>query len=68
MYLVKVENDPSLARDPNSNAILSVDVNKIQQHRRHRMAMEDKEQKLIDMQEKIEKLEHMINNLINKNV
>lgn len=67
MNLVKVENESSLARDPNNSAILAIDTAKLQQHRRHRMAMEDKEQKLLDMQEKINKLEQMINTLINKN-
>jgi tetrahydromethanopterin S-methyltransferase subunit B len=67
MNLIKVENEPSLVRDPNSNAILSIDTAKLNQSRQHRFALENKENQLKEMQEKINKLEELINSLINKN-
>lgn len=65
--LIPVENDNSLARDPNSNAILVVDKSKLQRYQRQMSAMEGKEHKINMLNDRIEKLEQLINDLINKN-
>jgi hypothetical protein len=65
--LIPVENDTSLARDPNSNAILVVDKSKLQRYKRQMSAMEGKETKINMLNDRIEKLEQLINDLLNKN-
>lgn len=65
--LVPVESDSSLARDPVSNAVLVTDINKLARYRQQKMALDGKEEKINMLNDRILKLEELINTLINKN-
>lgn len=65
--LVPVESDSSLARDPVSNAVLVTDINKLHRYRQQKMALDGKEEKINMLNDRILKLEELINTLINKN-
>lgn len=64
--LIAVENDSSLARDPDSNAILTVDINKLQQYRRQRALVQDKDEMINNLNERVSSLEQLVVSLINK--
>lgn len=64
--LITVENDSSLARDPDSNAILTVDINKLQQYRRQRALVQDKDEMINNLNERVSSLEQLVVSLINK--
>lgn len=66
--LIPVESDSSLARDPATNAVLATDRNKLKRYKNQRRSMEGKEEKINMLNDRIIKLEHLINELINKNV
>lgn len=65
--LIPVDSDSSLARDPVSNAVLVTDVNKLARYRQQRQILEGKEEKINMLNDRIVKLEELINTLINKN-
>lgn len=65
--LVPVESDSSLARDPVSNAVLVTDINKLARYRQQKLALDGKEEKINMLNDRILKLEELINTLINKN-
>lgn len=65
--LVPVESDSSLARDPVSNAVLVTDINKLARYRQQKMVLDGKEEKINMLNDRILKLEELINTLINKN-
>ena len=69
--LIPVDSDSSLARDPVSNAVLVTDINKLhrykQQKQLRKQMLEGKEEKIEMLNDKIVKLEELINTLINKN-
>lgn len=62
-----MDSDSSIARDPNSNAILTIDKNKLQRYKKQQMVLEGKEQKINNLNDRILKLEELINTLINNN-
>ena len=66
--LIPVDSDSSLARDPVSNAVLVTDINKLHRYRQQKQIMDGKEDKINTLNDKIIKLEELINTLINKNV
>ena len=63
---IPVEKE-SLVRDTNTGAILETDISKLQKHRAMQRAMQQKEVKLDDLIEKINKLEEIINRMTNGN-
>jgi len=65
--LIPVDSDSSLARDPVSNAVLATDINKLHRYRQQRQILDDKEEKINMLNDRIIKLEELINTLINKN-
>jgi predicted transcriptional regulator len=64
---IPVEKE-TLVRDSNTGAILETDVSKLQRHRAMKRAMNQKEQKLDYLIEKINKLEEIINGMTNGNI
>jgi predicted glycosyltransferase len=65
MY-IKVEND-SLVRDTNSGAILETDVSKLNQHRAIRARLNEREQKIDLLMDRINNLEAIIERMTNGN-
>jgi len=63
---IPVEKE-SLVRDTNTGAILETDVSKLEKHRAMQRAIQQKEHKLDDLVEKINKLEAIINGMTNGN-
>jgi hypothetical protein len=61
---IRVENE-SLVRDTTTNAILEVDISKLNQHRAIKQTIKDREQKLDYLLEKINKLESIIERMNN---
>jgi len=57
--LVQVENE-TLVRDTKSNAILEVDKKKLYRHRNLKKSMLEKEKRIDELVERINKLEQMI--------
>ena len=66
MY-IKVENDASLVRDTNSNAILETDLAKLNRYKAIQNAVQQRETKIDDLVEKINKLEQIIERMTNGN-
>jgi ribosome-binding protein aMBF1 (putative translation factor) len=66
MY-IKVENDASLVRDTNSNAILETDLAKLNRYKAIQNAVHQREIKIDDLVEKINKLEQIIERMTNGN-
>ena len=65
--LIPVDSDSSLARDPVSNAVLVTDINKLYRYRQQKQLLDGKEEKINMLNDRIVKLEELINTLINKN-
>lgn len=64
---IPVEKE-TLVRDSTTGAILETDASKLQRHRAMKRAMNQKEQKLDYLIEKINKLEEIINGMTNGNI
>jgi len=62
MDLIKVENE-SLARDPVSGAILETDKTKLNKYRLMKQSMSDKDKRMDELLERINKLEELIGQL-----
>ena len=61
---IPVEKE-SLVRDSTTGAILETDMSKLQRHRAMQHALAQKEQKLEDLIEKINRLEQIIDGMTN---
>lgn len=64
MYL-KVEEDLSLVRDVNSNAILANDVEELHKHRNRKILLKQKDNRIDELTSRVNKLESLIENLLN---
>jgi len=64
---IKVEND-TLVRDTVTGAILETDLTKLNRHRAIRGAIQEKEDKLDLLMDRINKLETIIDRMTNGNV
>ncbi len=62
--LIKVENE-TLARDVKSNAVVETDIKKLHRHRALKRAMEEKDEKLHILMDKLNKIEQTIERIIN---
>lgn len=62
MDLIKVENE-SLARDPISGAILETDKTKLNKYRLMKQSISDKDKRMDELLERINKLEELIGQL-----
>jgi hypothetical protein len=67
MY-IKVENNPSLVRDLQSNAILETDIAKLNRYVAMQEAMKSREDKIDMLIDRINKLEQIIERITNDNV
>lgn len=65
--LIPVDSDSSLARDLASNAILATDKTKLHRYKMQQSILEAKEDKINILNDRIDALENLINNLLNKN-
>ena len=54
---LKVEDDKSLVRDVQSNAILSLDTDALKQSRRSRSARDAMQKRMVEMEKRMELLE-----------
>lgn len=61
--LIKVENEKGLVRDSRSNAILNTDLESLTRHRAQRRTLEQKEQIIESLTERLEKLESFVKKL-----
>lgn len=61
---LKVEND-TLVRDTSSNAILETDVSKLNKYRAIKQSLKNKDQKIDNLLERINKLEAMMERITN---
>ena len=64
MY-IKVEDNPSLVRDSQSNAILETDIAKLNRYLAMQEAIKSKENKIDDLMDRITKLEQTIERMTN---
>ena len=67
MY-IKVEDNPSLVRDSQSNAILETDLAKLNRYTAMKEAIKSKETKIDDLMDRIAKLEQTIERMTNGNI
>ena len=64
--LYKVENEETLRRDSNNNAILETDLNSLELYRRRREQAKQKDKEIQEMREEIANLKDLVQQLINK--
>ena len=64
--LYKVENEETLRRDSNNNAILETDMNSLELYRRRREQVKQKDKEIQEMKEEISNLRDLVYSLINK--
>ena len=64
--LYKVENEETLRRDSNNNAILETDMNSLELYRRRREQAKQKDNEIQEMREEIANLKDLVQQLINK--
>jgi|TARA_Y100000114_G_scaffold41775_1_gene37221 hypothetical protein len=64
--LYKVENEETLRRDSNNNAILETDMNSLELYRRRREQAKQKDKEIQEMREEIANLKDLVQQLINK--
>jgi len=64
--LYKVENEETLRRDSNNNAILETDMNSLELYRRRREQAKQKDKEIQEMREEIANLKDLVHSLINK--
>jgi len=62
----KVENEETLRRDSNNNAILETDMNSLELYRRRREQAKQKDKEIQEMREEIANLKDLVQQLINK--
>lgn len=65
--LIPVDSDYSLARDAESNAILATDKTKLHRYKTQQSILNEKENKLNILNDRISALENLITNSLNKN-
>jgi hypothetical protein len=63
--LIPVENDSTVARDPVSNAIISVDKNRLNSYKKQKELFLSKEEKIDMLFEKINNLETLLQRMLN---
>jgi hypothetical protein len=59
MDIIKVEND-TLGRDPNTGAIVETDTSKLIKYRARKTALQQKDDMIYSLNERINKLEQLI--------
>ncbi len=64
--LYKVENEETLRRDSENNAILETDMNSLELYRRRREQVKQKDKEIQEMREEISNLKDLVYSLINK--
>lgn len=64
--LYKVENEETLRRDSENNAILETDMNSLELYRRRREQVKQKDKEIQEMREEIANLKDLVHSLINK--
>jgi len=64
METLQVENE-SLVRDKSTGAILETDISKLQKHRARKSAMQQKDEMIYSLNERINKLEQLIERITN---
>ena len=64
--LYKVENEETLRRDSNNNAILETDMNSLELYRRRREQAKQKDKEIQEMREELANLKDLVQQLINK--
>lgn len=64
--LYKVENEETLRRDSENNAILETDMSSLELYRRRREQVKLKDNEIQEMKEEIANLKDLVQQLINK--
>jgi hypothetical protein len=65
-HLIPVESDSTIARDLVSNAIVSIDKNKLASYKKHKKLLLTKDQRINILDEKLKQLEQIVNKLISE--
>lgn len=66
MEVIKVEND-TLGRDPVTGAIVETDTSKLVKYRARKSAIQQKDDMIYSLNERINKLEQLINRMVISN-
>lgn len=65
MNQLKVKDHQDLIRDVSSSAILNINTHELQKHRNRKKAISDKNSQIIELSNRVESLENLVNKLLN---
>ena len=66
MSYIKVEGEPGIARDPRSNAIISVDKDAYAEFKARMSEKREAANRLTKLEDRMENLEHMLSRILDK--